>query len=460
MAVLAPGNRTAKELRRVVAALALLAAAGCGAKIESPTKVPYVEVWDLAQFGDLDQEYGSALLLEDFDDDGDFELITGSPSRDPAHDGVVLFISIGTVSIVDAVFPWLAPGETTLHHDEFGASLVVGDWNGDGRRDLAVGDPGADVGATERAGETWVYLSPIDATTPLRLAAPAPASGARFGETLASGDFDHDGFDDLAIGAPHPADVAVSGGGPSLTVCYGPDFVRREQWDAGGAGGLFGAALVTVPQPEGGAALVAGAPEFDEGDAPGGFFAWERFLGDAALQVAASHAADVGLGRAGACGDFDGDGSDELAVTALDGRGAVAFFGGDTFERRGRLALPSRFAARTGAPVAAIPDVTGDRASELLLLSSRSADPAVLLFSPGRGLAHLEFDFAASAVVVANFDDDPEPEMLVATPTRLQKGGGLADLRLIDVSWQDVRLLGSPRRAPAVIEGMAALRGQ
>jgi len=459
MSVLAPGNRTA-PLVRPAAAAAFLAAAGCGAKIESPDRVPYVEVWDLAQFGDLDQEYGAALLLEDFDQDGDVELITGSPSRDPAHDGVVLFISIGTVSIVDAVFPWLAPGETTLHHDEYGASLVVGDWNGDGRRDLAVGDPGADVGATEQAGETWVYLSPIDAATPLRLAAPAPATGARFGETLACGDFDHDGCDDLAIGAPHPADVAVSGGGPSLTVCYGPDFVRREQWDAGGAGGSFGAALVAVPQPEGGAALVAGAPEFDEGHAPGGFFAWERFLGGSALQVAATNAADVGLGRAGACGDFDGDGRDELAVTALDGRGAVAFFGGDTFERRGRLALPSRFAWRAGAPAAAIPDVTGDGAAELLLLSSRPDDPAALLFSPGRGLAHLTLDFAASAVVVANFDDDAEPEMLVATPTRLQKGGGLADLRLIDVSWQAVTMLRSPRRAPVALPGVAALLGR
>ncbi|MBL8841281.1 MAG: FG-GAP repeat protein [Planctomycetes bacterium] len=441
--------------------LGLLVAAGCGAKVKSPARVPYVEVWELAQFADLEQDYGAALSLVDMDADGERELLVGAPARDPDRDGVVLFVSLQSLSVVDAVLPWRSNGDTSAHHDEFGKSLVWGDWNRDTRIDLAVGDPGADVGSVERAGEVWVFFGPIDTAVATRLSSSVASSGGRFGETLAAGDFDFDGYQDLACGAPHPAEIAADADGSSLEVFFGPDFTRHERWEAGSAGGSFGAALVSVPQPGGGAALVAGAPELSDADGVlGGLFAWERFVDASARRVGAPRAIDSEFGRAGSYGDFDGDGRGELAVAALAGRGGVYFLERDRFVEQGRLALPAALTARAGAPLFTTPDLTGDSAEELLLLSSRASDPAALLFSPGRGLAHLVLDFAAAAAISSNFDWDDAPELLLATPTSLQSGGGLSDLSLIDVSWQDVRSLDAPRRPPVVIPGVAALRGR
>ncbi|MSR47191.1 MAG: hypothetical protein EXS13_09010 [Planctomycetes bacterium] len=439
----------------------LLLGAGCGVKVEGPAMIPYVEVFESAQFGDLEQDYGCALLLEDTDQDGEAELITGSPSRDPDGDGIVLFVPPSSLTVTEVLVPWRRVGDSSQHHDQFGASLATGDWNGDGRIDVAVGDPRADVGATAEAGETWVFFGPLDPTESTRLSSSLPGSGARFGETLATGDFDHDGFADLAVGAPHPAEISAALDGPSLEVFFGPDFARRERWDAGGAGGQFGSALVAVPRAEGGAALVAGAPEWDGGSgAAGGFFAWERFVDSQSRQFGAPTDADLGIGRAGTCGDFDGDGREELVIASLTGRGSVAFFDPAQFALKGRLTLPRHLADRQGASVAALPDVSRDHAQELLLLSSRADDPAALLFSPGRTLSHLTLDRAAAAVVAGNFDLDDELEYLISTPTRLKSGGGLSDLSLIDISWRSVRALRVARPAPRVIAGVAALRGE
>lgn len=441
------------------AAVLVLGTGGCGVKVQGPTEIPYVEVFETAQFADLDHDYASSLLLLDRGEGDGAELLAGSPSRIDG-DGVVFFIDLISLSVTQVLVPWRPIGDVTQHHDEFGTSLAYGDWNGDGRIDVAVGDPAADGVTTDHAGEVWVFFGPIDTSIATRLASSQPSEGARFGETLASGDFDHDGYADLAIGAPHPADLTADADSPSIEVFFGPDFARRERWEAGGAGGQFGAALVALPRTSGGAALVAGAPEWDGNErALGGFFAWERVVGTEARTVAAAEESADGLGRAGACGDFDGDGEDELLVAALSG-GSVSLYAPDDFARRRHFALPALLAGRNGAPIAPLPDVSRDSADELLLLSSRSEDPAALLFSPGRGRSHLLLDRPAAAVVAGDLDGDGDIEYLISRPTRLHDGeGGLSDLSVIDFTWEKVSSLGAPRPLPRLIPGMQALNG-
>jgi len=89
------------------------------------------------------------------------------------------------------------PGASEVF-DGFGRALASADFDRDGYADLAVGQPGEDEGAGAAA---VIYGSArgLDTSRSRRL---GPTSGGSFGSTLVAGDFNHDRFPDLAIGAP------------------------------------------------------------------------------------------------------------------------------------------------------------------------------------------------------------------------------------------------------------------
>src|SRR5262249_53418060 len=94
----------------------------------------------------------------------------------------------------------------------FGKALAAGDFNSDGRDDLAIGAPGEsfdNIGTVTGAGMVEVIYgssakltaSGNDQFTTLQLG-HTPSTNGAFGSSLSAGDFDGDGYDDLAIGAP------------------------------------------------------------------------------------------------------------------------------------------------------------------------------------------------------------------------------------------------------------------
>jgi hypothetical protein len=112
--------------------------------------------------------------------------------------------------------------------DGFGSVLTAGDFDGDGFDDLAIGVPEDDVsgidpgtvtllpgtaGGLSVAGlQVWHQDSP---------GVPGEAEGGdRFGSALAAGDFDGDGFDDLAIGVPEE-DVGGASDAGAVNVLFG-----------------------------------------------------------------------------------------------------------------------------------------------------------------------------------------------------------------------------------------------
>jgi hypothetical protein len=115
--------------------------------------------------------------------------------------------------------------------DAFGTALAVGDFNGDGMTDLAVGATGQSVNGSANAGMVQVLYAAPDGLTSAGnavvtqddLYAEAEPNDA-FGQVLAVGDFNRDGYDDLAVGVPledvyvHPDDVIDAG---SVNVLYG-----------------------------------------------------------------------------------------------------------------------------------------------------------------------------------------------------------------------------------------------
>ena len=93
--------------------------------------------------------------------------------------------------------------------DWFGYALSWGDFNCDGFADLVIGNPAEDIGTATDAGAVSVIYGSTGGLSSVNDLWYQGANGVnggseaadRFGDTLATGDFDGDGCSDLVIGA-------------------------------------------------------------------------------------------------------------------------------------------------------------------------------------------------------------------------------------------------------------------
>lgn len=182
---------------------------------------------------------GSALWCAgSLDDDEQAELVVGVSRAETENGG-----STGLVAIwegADLTAPAVSLAGTN-EGDELGRSIAAGDFDGDGRIDLAVGAPGDDAsGVGDVAGAVYVWYGryvPIGGDIVDRFAeggADVVLKGTdghgQLGTTVLAADLDGDGVDDLVAGAPGENPTGESGGVQTGAVYA---WFGGERWTSG-----------------------------------------------------------------------------------------------------------------------------------------------------------------------------------------------------------------------------------
>ncbi|WP_440224706.1 hypothetical protein ACQQ2N_05630 [Dokdonella sp. MW10] len=239
----------------------------------------------------VDNLLGKTMTHGDFNGDGYDDIVAASlnpegcpvigiPFCDNLRGQVVTWYGAATIGgvVSDLVYmglPGIMPGGET--RSGFGDVLAVGDFDADGFDDLVVASPRRTVGSAATAGiVTILYGSSSGLRLALRshtfsLADLGRTSSAAdyFGHSLATGDFNRDGFADLAIGTPY----------------------RNEN-------GLRDTGLVSVAYGSASGLRMQGARHFNAQSAG----------------VSVSLRADDAFGTSLAAADFNDDGVDDLAI--------------------------------------------------------------------------------------------------------------------------------------------------
>ena len=170
-----------------------------------------------------DDRYGHALVAADFNLDGFDDLAIGIPNNDlGAIDAGAVHVRYGDPTGFGVLGTFQCLHQDTIGvvdsneaDDHFGSALAAGDFNGDGFPDLAIGVPDEDLATLDNGAVNVLDGSAAGLVGVPKFLTDIVCGGQekedRYGTQLASGDFDADGVDDLAVGIPYE-DITTSSG--------------------------------------------------------------------------------------------------------------------------------------------------------------------------------------------------------------------------------------------------------
>ena len=401
----------------------------------------------------------------DLNGDGRADLILGAPgdSRSGLNRGRA-FIFFG-----DSQDRLTLQGQLT--REAFGWAVAgIGDINGDGYDDVAVGAPlNNSVGAEQ--GRVYVFFggNPMNAVVDLVL--DGEVGGDHFGWSVSrGGDLNKDGKPDFLVGAPLANSPGLDAGAVYLYLGKNgtPSTTAAKRFDGEIAGDQFGFSVSDVPDytGDGTPAFVVGAPFVDQPVQNGGR-AYLFFAGSSSGQLPSSTADVVFKPRSGdpselalgwsvsQAGLFDSDGRTDVIIGApgyLAARGLVAIFYGESIPSStpsaDQIILGETGGDSLGVSVADVGDFSGSNRTEIVVgAPSRDVPGAnagvVYLFEGGasytnasqgqvvqRGGLALQsppddrLGFAVSAA--GDLDGDGIPDFAVGAPTGNNPEGSVA----------------------------------
>ncbi|MBR8642890.1 FG-GAP repeat protein [Streptomyces tuirus] len=341
--------------------------------------------------------FGKTLASGDLNADGYADLVIGSVGEDVGSDA-----DGGSVTVVWGGKSGLSGGlgvsdPAVSAHDEYGVSLAVADFDGDGRPGLAVGSSGSDIWIHQGFTKASGAASRSELATGLQT-----GSGIYGAQDLSAGDVNGDGSDDLVITGSEAAtyddgNMIYLGSASGLTY---QTFLRSDAWELAAVGDLNGDGYDDV---------VTAAPGTNGKSLGGSVSSWLGSADGVRTQPQATIHQDTpgvpgadeetdAFGNDLSVADVDGDGYAEVAVGVLHETIDAAEIAGSVIVLRGSAAgmtatgaqsftqntagVPgtAESADRFGASVR-LSDLTGDGKADLSVGADGENHPSGAIYS-------------------------------------------------------------------------------
>ncbi|MEL6349997.1 MAG: MopE-related protein, partial [Myxococcota bacterium] len=347
---------------------------------------------------------GTSGAVGDLDGDGSIELLIGIEYANVPEVG-----RAGSLAIFDTPLTEDRTGDEAEifftgreegHH--LGSSLALADLDNDGFADLIVGAGTSTWAGEERfTGEVHVLYGPVtsggDLTARDDWSILGTIPAGRFGRRIKNiGDFDGDEIDDFAVGGERASSNGFNANGSAYVITAASTNTTRAAFASALSvvgtddGHEIGWALCGIDlDGDGRNDFVTTANQASSGD--GEVYLFEH---DTTGALTSADADEIWLGekdtfggwRADNPGDLNGDGIDDLAVTALDGGGTLYILWGRAGIRGGPLAdADVKIRGNTGGrtlsyALGVIGDINADGARDLAVGEGTGPPTDVVLF--------------------------------------------------------------------------------